>query len=116
MAEFASGTSLILVPPEDAVKIYNAIPDSQQISSGFTIPCNTKTVVSLKFAGSVFTIDPRDLVQLPLDSSGLRCTSGIAAGLVGGQKEFLVGDVFLKNAYFSTNSNTNKLSLAKLMS
>jgi len=110
-----TGTSLILVPPEDAIKIHNAIPGSQQAANGFTIPCNTQTVVSLTFGGVSFSIDPRDLVQLPLDGTGVQCTSGIAGGSVGGPSELLVGDVFLKNAYFSTNSNTNKISLAKLV-
>jgi Eukaryotic aspartyl protease len=41
--------------------------------------------------------------------------SGIVSGNVGGAQEWLVGDVFLKNAYFSTDVGRNTLSLAKLV-
>jgi len=62
----------------------------------------------------VVTIDPRD-VALPGGNNNV-CMSGIQTGPVDDNgKTWLVGDVFLKNAYFSTNVNRNTLSLAKLL-
>jgi len=49
----------------------------------------------------------------PNDLTG-NCVSGVTSGAIGGATEWLVGDVFLKNAYFSTNEDNNKISLAKL--
>jgi hypothetical protein len=62
-------------------------------------------------------IDPRDIAPLPIDPANPTgdCTSGISSGNVGGAQEWLVGDVFLKNAYFSTDVGKNTLSLAKLV-
>ncbi|KAJ8496882.1 hypothetical protein ONZ45_g12290 [Pleurotus djamor] len=85
---------------------------------GFIIPCNTNATISLTFGGRPFTIDPRDLVFAPLninDPTG-RCFSGITAGSIGEDTQWLVGDVFLKNAYFSHNVDTNTMTLAELTS
>ena len=48
-------------------------------------------------------------------TSGIAGLSGIAAGGLNTQGRWLVGDVFLKNAYYSTNVQANTLSLAKLV-
>ena len=63
------------------------------------------------------TIDSRDLVPLPVDPTNPtgNCTSGISGGNLGTQGRWLVGDLFLKNAYYSTNVQANTLSLAKLV-
>jgi len=109
-----SGTTLIIAPNDDATAVVNLIPGSQQDSqNGFTVPCDTNTSVALTFGGTQFAIDPRDIAAQPL--SGNTCLCGIQAGNIGGATEWLVGDVFLKNAYFSTNVQQNTISLAKLV-
>jgi hypothetical protein len=57
------------------------------------------------------------MATLPLNPANPTgdCNSGIASGAIGAKTEWLVGDVFLKNAYFSTNVNQNTLTLAKLV-
>ena len=62
-------------------------------------------------------IDPRDIAFLPVDNNDPTgdCFSGISSGQIGGANEWLVGDVFLKNAYFSTDVTDNTLSLANLV-
>jgi len=113
-----TGTTLIVAPPSDAAAVHGLIqgakPDGQ---GGFIIPCTTTQSVALKFGGQSFAIDPRDLAPLPVDPANPTgdCMSGITAGEVGAATEWLVGDVFLKNAYFSTNENKNTVSLAKLV-
>jgi len=64
-----------------------------------------------------FTIDPRDLLFVPVNQNDLTgdCVSGIMSGQIGGAQEWLVGDVFLKNAYFSHDVTKNAISLAKLV-
>ncbi|KAK4705124.1 hypothetical protein P7C70_g1095, partial [Phenoliferia sp. Uapishka_3] len=55
-----------------------------------------------------------DLAFVPVDTNNLAglCISGIAAGQIGGANEWLVGDVFLKNVYFATDVDANKMGLA----
>lgn len=113
-----TGTTLIVAPAADAAVIHNMIqgsrPDGQ---GGFIIPCTTNASVALTFGGGSFAIDSRDITPFPInpaDPTG-DCQSGITTGDIGAQTEWLVGDVFLKNAYFSTNVNENTISLAKLV-
>jgi hypothetical protein len=111
-----TGTTLIVAPTADAEAIHNAIDGAvTDGQGGFAVPCDTKASVALTFGKTEFAIDPRDLAFAPLnDGSGL-CISGITAGQIGGANEWLVGDVFLKNAYFSTDVTKDTLSLAKLV-
>lgn len=112
-----TGTTLIVAPATDANAVHALIAGAKSDGQGgFTIPCNTTTQVSLKFGTQAFNIDPRDLAFAPVsnDPNG-DCLSGISSGNVGGANEWLVGDVFLKNAYFSTDVTKNQLSLAQLV-
>lgn len=113
-----TGTTLIIAPPADAAAIHQAIPGAKSDNQGgFTIPCTTTAKVALTFSGQAFDIDPRDLLFAPVDPNNLQgdCVSGISSGNIGGNTEWLVGDVFLKNAYFSTDVTSNSISLAKLV-
>ncbi|KAI5119836.1 hypothetical protein M0805_008402 [Coniferiporia weirii] len=113
-----TGTTLIVAPPSDAAAVHAAIPGSQSDGQGgFTIPCTTSSSVALSFGGKSFAIDPRDLLFLPVDASDPTgdCVSGISSGEIGAATEWLVGDVFLKNAYFSVDEDQNQISLATLV-
>lgn len=111
-----TGTTLLIAPAADAETIHSNIDGAASDGQGgFLIPCTTNASVALTFGGTSFAIDPRDLAFAPLDindPTGM-CVSGISSGNVG-QGEWLVGDTFLKSAYFSTNVDKNQLSLAKL--
>jgi len=110
-----TGTTLILVPPQDAQQVMQSLGgtcDTQQC----TIPCTSTASLALSFGNASFAIDPRDLAVLPVDVNNVTgdCTAGIQPQQIGGATEWLVGDVFLKNAYFSTDVSKNQISLAKL--
>jgi hypothetical protein len=112
-----TGTSLIVAPPADAAAIHALIPGAQQDGQGgFTVPCTTNASVAITFGGTNFAIDPRDITFSPVNPNDLQgdCVSGISAGEIDGETTWLVGDVFLKNAYFSTNVATNQVQLAQL--
>jgi len=87
---------------------------------GFTVPCTTSANVALTFGGKAFSINSADLAVDPVDPTNLSgdCVSGISSGEVGGATEWLVGDVFLKNVYFSTKigaqQSQSTISLAEL--
>lgn len=112
-----TGTTLMIIPSADAAAIHQSIPGAQSDGQGgFIVPCNTNASVALTYDGQLFAIDPRDLAVQSLDPEGSNCASGIASGDVSSnQTEWLVGDTFLKNVYFSTDVSANTISLAKLV-
>ncbi|KZP31823.1 aspartic peptidase A1 [Athelia psychrophila] len=113
-----TGTTLLVGPPADVKAIHAAIPGSRSTNGvDWIIPCTTTSVLSLSFGGQDWTVDARDLSFLPVDLANPKgdCTSAISgASPFGGATEWLVGDVFLKNVYLSTNADTNQISLARL--
>lgn len=111
-----TGTTLIVAPIPDAEAVHNLITGSKTDGQGqFTVPCDFKQTVALSFGGKTFNIDPRD-IAIPGKAGATDCLSGISGGSFGtSDTEWLVGDVFLKNAYFSTDVGKNTLSLATLV-
>ncbi|GLB40508.1 putative peptidase A1 family protein [Lyophyllum shimeji] len=113
-----TGTTLIIAPAADAAAVHKNIQGAKSDGQGgFTVPCTTTASVALTFGGTTFAIDPRDIAFQPVDPANPNgdCISGISSGQIGGATEWLVGDVFLKNAYFSTDVTKNTVSLAKLV-
>jgi hypothetical protein len=114
-----TGTTLLIVPEADAQVIHQAIPGAADRGNGtFILPCTTTASLALTFGGQSFAIDRRDIIFAPLDPNNTtgECISGITgtAGQFDSPGQWLVGDVFLKNAYFSTNVGKNTIQLAKL--
>lgn len=113
-----TGTTLLVVPSTDVDPIHEKIPGAIKTGTGsWTVPCNTTASVALQFGGKSFPISPKDL---PFASGGRTtgdCTSGIggfsAAATASNPTQWLVGDTFLKSVYFSTNENTNTVTLAQ---
>jgi len=108
-----TGTTLIVAPEGDVTSIHAKIPNAtfDKHLGGFRIPCANTAIVTFTFGGQKFPIDSRDLA---IDDGNGGCVSGIVAGDVGGKNEWLVGDVFLKNVYFSADTGKNAISLAIL--
>ncbi|TFK27178.1 acid protease [Coprinopsis marcescibilis] len=117
-----TGTTLLLAPEEDVIALHKLIPGAKQDSSGsWTLPCTFNTSLAFQIGGKLFTIDSRDITFLPADPANPEgdCISGIGIGYVGpfnSATQWLVGDVFLKNVYFSTNEGRDEISIAKLRS
>ncbi|KAH0585102.1 hypothetical protein H2248_008363 [Termitomyces sp. 'cryptogamus'] len=122
-AIFDTGTTLLIGPPADVNALHANIPSAvyHNDTNYWTLPCVTPKgskppTMALKIGGRTFPIDSRDLLFMPIDDAHPDgdCLSGISAGMPGGPNEWLVGDVFLKNVYMSTNEETNKISFANL--
>ncbi|KAN0138833.1 Aspartic peptidase domain containing protein, partial [Lactarius tabidus] len=112
-----TGTTLMVVPQDDALTIHQRIQGAKSDGKGgFTVPCTTNASLALTFGGQTFAIESTDLAFLPVDPNDLQgdCQSGITPSSINGLSTWLVGDVFLKNAYLSVNTNENTISLAKL--
>jgi len=114
-----TGTTLIVAPVADATAVHALITGSTSDGQGgFTVPCTFNQSVALTFGGTVFAIEPQDIAVQPVDANDPTgdCTSGISGGSFGtSDTEWLVGDVFIKNAYYSTDVGKNQISLAKLV-
>ncbi|KAF8969249.1 aspartic peptidase domain-containing protein [Flammula alnicola] len=111
-----TGTTLIIAPKNDVDAIHGTIPGARYGDGGWMVPCNMTTIISLTIGGQAFTIDPRDVAFYPVQLNSKECVSGIGIGGVGPfylSNEWLVGDVFLKNVYFSTNEDTDAVLIAK---
>jgi hypothetical protein len=109
-----TGTTLMLIPPNDAFAIFENIPGAAHDNNGHIfVPCNTNLNLTLIYGGQPFTIDNRDMV-LPTGTD--TCVVGIIEASFDQQdpNQWLLGDTFLKNAYFSTDVGNNQISLAKL--
>lgn len=132
----------MLAPPDVAQSIHDNIPGAQSDGiGGFNVPCNSSTIVAFVFGGRRFNIDTRDMVRNQVvNNTDLMCVSGIATFFGGTtpnqwlvSETFLffafdhlyfllliikVGDVFLKNAYYSHEIGENgesTISLAELV-
>jgi hypothetical protein len=92
-----TGTSFILMPEQDAVKIHQQIPGYKQNAETFSVPCDTTAVVQFTFNKQVYNISTPDWRGGKLDS-GL-CRSNIIGRQTFKDSQWLVGDVFLKNVY-----------------
>lgn len=90
--------ALILMPPNDAGVLHNAIPNSITDGQGnFAIPCNTNASIQIQFNGQKFSISSKDYVGAPVQGSSNLCVSNILGQQVGSGNQWLMGDVFLKN-------------------
>jgi len=90
--------ALVLMPPDDAAVLHDAIPNSITDGQGnFAIPCNTNASIQVQFNGQKFSISPKDYVGVPIKSSGNMCVSNLIGQQVGSPNQWLMGDVFLKN-------------------
>ncbi|KAF2025455.1 acid protease [Setomelanomma holmii] len=92
-----TGTSFILMPEPDAVKIHQQIQGYKQDGETFSVPCGTSSVVQFVFNKQSYNISTADWRGGKLDS-GL-CRSNIIGRQTFKDTQWLVGDVFLKNVY-----------------
>ena len=109
-----TGTTLMVLPAEDAATVHSNIPGAvADNKGGFRIPCTNTVKVGLTFGGVTFEINPVDLTFQPVGRNLKgQCISGISVGTVGGPTQWLIGDVFLKNVYFATDLTNDQMGLA----
>jgi len=114
LALMDTGTTLLVVPANDAQAIHDKIPGAKSSNGHYTVPCNTNASVALQFGGKSFPINSKDLTFASGGRTTGDCTSGIGAfGAGADPNQWLVGDSFLKSVYFSTNVDDNTITLAQ---
>lgn len=104
-----TGTTLIGGPTADVNNFWAAIDGSEQIESMdgfFSFPCDTELSVAMSFGGQSWAINPADMNLGRLSRASNQCLGGIfdltqGSSIVsgGGNPNWVIGDVFLKNVY-----------------
>ncbi|KAJ5907839.1 hypothetical protein N7495_000521 [Penicillium taxi] len=105
-ATIDTGTTYILIPPDDAKTVFSHISGSSESGEQFIIPCDTNVTLELEFSGVKYSISPKDYIG---SKSGSGCVSTILGYQYSGVNQWLVGDVFLKNVYAVFDFDNNKV-------
>jgi len=74
-----TGTSLIILPPDDAYTLHLAIQGARTDGEAFAVPCVTNKTLDMTFAGVTYKIPPIDWIGGPTAPGGLYCISHIIA-------------------------------------
>ena len=103
-----TGTSFILIPPDDAQHLHAQIPQSKQDGETFNIPCSIDIPIQIIISDAAYNISADDYVGNPVKGSNL-CASNIIGRQAFGPDQWLLGDVFLKNVYTVFDFDKNRI-------
>lgn len=103
-----SGTSFMLLPPNDAKTLHDRIPNSVQASDGFQVPCSSSMPIQITISNFVYNVSSKDYIGSPVNG-GSMCSSNIIARQTFGPDQWLLGDVFLKNVYTVFDFDRNRI-------
>ncbi|KAJ8099369.1 aspartic peptidase domain-containing protein [Lipomyces tetrasporus] len=102
LALIDTGTTLILIPSDDALQIHKDLVGSNGIvrtdGTNYVIACNTTTELAFGFGGVRWAVNSSDYIGNPLDGDG-NCLTNIQGVSVNGTSTWLMGASFLKGIY-----------------
>ncbi|KAK6499200.1 hypothetical protein TWF506_003828 [Arthrobotrys conoides] len=104
-----TGTALILIPPEDALKLHQFIPGTKSNGETFYIPCNTDISLQFQFGNDKYQLSSNDYIGDPIDAEQELCLSLIVGRSVVRDGAWLIGDVFLRNVYSVFDMENGKI-------
>jgi cathepsin D len=117
-ATLDTGTTYILIPPEDAKTLFSLVPDSSQQPdnpNNYLVPCNSNATIEFEFSGVKYNISPKDYIGSKEPDGSDHCISTIVSYAHNGET-WLVGDVFLKNVYTVFDFENGQIGLGALAS
>ncbi|KAI9850087.1 MAG: hypothetical protein M1838_006099 [Thelocarpon superellum] len=102
-----TGTSYVLMPPDDAKQLHSQFPKYQQDNETFEVPCSSTQPIQFTFSGTTFNVSPKDYLG-PATSGGF-CYTYIVGHQPFGPDQWLLGDTFLKNVYTVFDFDQNRI-------
>ncbi|KAJ5542161.1 hypothetical protein N7535_004584 [Penicillium sp. DV-2018c] len=118
-ATLDTGTTYILIPPDDAKTLFSLIPGSFQQpdnKNNYLVQCNSTATIEFEISGVKYNISPKDYIGSPYsDDDPDHCISTIVSYARNGAT-WLVGDVFLKNVYTVFDFDNEQIGLGALAS
>lgn len=109
-----TGTTLLVLPPDDAMKFHGYIPNSQTDGKNFAIPCDSTVDVQIGIGGAKWSISPKDYIGFKYTDGSNLCASNVQGLKTGNSDEqWILGAVFLKNVYAVFDMDTKKVGFAK---
>ncbi|KAF5098635.1 hypothetical protein D0Z00_001978 [Geotrichum galactomycetum] len=106
-----TGTTLLIMAPEDALKLHGFISGSQTDGSNFVIPCNTTMDLEFQLGGKKWAVSSQDYIGGVYSEADKLCISNIQ-GIQFDNNNWILGDVFLKNVYSVYNMETQQVGFA----
>ncbi|QNP97599.1 YALIA101S07e04588g1_1 [Yarrowia lipolytica] len=108
-----TGTTLLVMPPEDAMKFHGYIPNSQTDGKNYAIPCDSTVSIEIEVAGTKWAISPKDYIGFKYtDGSGL-CASNVQGLKTGNDgQQWILGAVFMKNVYTVFDMDKKRVGFA----
>ncbi|KAG5361156.1 putative aspartic-type endopeptidase CTSD [Yarrowia sp. C11] len=109
-----TGTTLLVMPPDDAMKFHGYIPNSQTDGKNYALPCDSTVSIEIEVAGAKWAISPKDYIGFKYtDNSGL-CASNIQGLKTGNDGlQWILGAVFMKNVYTVFDMDKKQVGFAK---
>ncbi len=105
-----TGTSFVLLPPNDAKKLLAPIPNIKPSGESFSLPCSTKAVLQFTFSGVTYNVSTKDYIGKPVAGGDL-CNCNIIGRQTFGPNQWLIGDAFLKNVYTVFDFDKNRIGM-----
>jgi len=103
-----TGTSFVLMPPDDAKKLLTQIPKVEPSGETFHIPCATTAAIQFTFSGVTYNVSAKDYLGKTVDGGNM-CLSNIIGRQTFGANQWLMGDAFLKNVYTVFDFTQNRI-------
>lgn len=112
-----SGTTLILLPPDDAEDVHVALADPAGATirtdgTNYILPCNTTTTLYISINGIKWPLSPDNYLGNAYDDAGELCVTNIQGRTVNGTTTWILGAAFMKTVYVVFDRDNNWVGLA----
>lgn len=107
-----TGTTLLVMSSDDALKFHSYIKGSQTDGSSYAIPCNTTDKFELEFGGQTWPIGTDAYIGSPISKGSSMCASNIQGISLQNSSNWVLGDVFLKTVYSVFNMDDHTVGFA----